>query len=175
MRKAISLAALALLLAGRPAHSLVDAYARAAGNDRPDAVRIGQRLFAREWSAQVLKVYVDAVGTHRVAGLLLSGVKFHHPLTQAEFSNEAFTLIRESFAAAPVEEVDLWCDVPLGIGKGVVVSGDYAKPTQRIVFTITVRRGESAGRLRQRMQDGKSVYWDAEWVRRAFRPRAVRG
>ncbi len=175
MRKAISLAALALLLAGRPPQSLVDAYARAAGNDKTDAVRIGQRLFARQWSAQILKVYVDAVGTHRVAGLLLSGVKFHRPLTQVQFTNEALTLIRESFAAVPVEEVDLWCNVPLGIGKGVVVSGDYAKPTQRIVFTITVRRGESAARLRERMQDRKFVYWDAEWVRRAFRPGTVRG
>ena len=60
-----------------------------------------------------------------------------------------------AFAAAPaVEEIDLWASVPIDVGKGVIVSGDLAKPTSRTVFSITVRRGESTASLRARADAG---------------------
>ena len=135
------------------------------------AIRIGERLFAHQWAAQVLHVYANRAGTHRVAGLVLSGVKFHRPLDRRQFVAETVALIGESFAAAPVEEVDLWCIVPLSVGKGVVVNGDLAQPTQRTVFSVSVHAGESPRALAARITAGKLVYWDTLWVRQALRGR----
>lgn len=160
--------AVALLGAASPSVAGLDAVARAAGNDKPTAVQIGERLFTRKWPAQVLKVHVDRAGAHRVAGLTLSGVKFHQPLTRSQFGDEVVALVEASFAAAPVEEVDVWCVVPLSVGRGVVVSGDHAMPTQRIVFTVSVVRRETAGALKARITTGKNVYWDSTWARQAL-------
>ncbi len=160
--------ALALIGAGNGSLSAVDAYARSGGSDVPTAVQIGKKVFVRRWPAQVLKVYVDAAGTHRVAGLMLSGVKFESRLTRNAFINETVDLVGTAFAAAPVEEVDLWCVVPLNVGKGVIVSGDHAEPTQRTVFSISVRKGESARSMRARIDQAESAYWDTVWAKRAF-------
>ncbi|MDP9018703.1 MAG: hypothetical protein M3N19_10325, partial [Candidatus Eremiobacteraeota bacterium] len=127
-------------------------------------MQIGKRLFMREWSAQILKVYVDAMGSHRIAGVMLSGVKFHRPLTRSQFTGEVVEIVKQSFSAAPVEEVDLWCVVPLSVAKGVIVSGDNAQPTNQTVFSVTVRRAEGAAGIAQRIREGKSVYWDEAWV-----------
>lgn len=170
MRRVISLVcALALLGAGNGSVDAADAFARASGNQKPVAVQIGKALFTTQWSAQILKVYVNGFGTHAVAGVMLSGVKFHRPLTRDAFVNEVSAILGRTFAAAPVEEVDLWCVVPLGVGKGIVVTGDNAKPTQRTVFTVTVRRGETAAAVRNRIDAGKTVYWDTLWSRQALR------
>lgn len=170
MRRAISLVcAIALIGAGNGSVDAVDAFARAAGNAKPVAVQIGKALFTTQWSAQILKVYANASGRHTVAGVLLSGVKFHRPLTRDEFVAEVEAIVGRAFAAAPVEEVDLWCVVPLNVGKGVVVTGDNAKPTQRTVFTVTVRRGENPAAVRNRIDAGKTVYWDTDWARQALR------
>lgn len=169
MLKAISLVcAAALLGAGNASVDAVDAYARAGGNDRPVAVQIGKALFTTQWSAQILKVYVNAVQGHAVAGVMLSGVKFHRPLSRDSFADEVTAIAGRALSAAPVEEVDLWCVVPLNVGKGVIVTGDDAKPAHRTVFTVTVRRGENAASVRNRMDAGKTVYWDTLWVRQAL-------
>jgi hypothetical protein len=140
----------------------VDAAARAAGNRRPVALAIGRALFARTWPAQILKVRVDGVAGHDVAGLVLSGVKFHERLTAATFVAEVAELVRETFAASDVEEVDVWVTVPLRVGEHAVVAGDKAQPTTRIVYGATVRR-DAGPALVRRLTAGDAVYWDADW------------
>jgi hypothetical protein len=170
--KAIS----ALILVGQvlfptapPGVDRTDAFARASGNRKPIAVKIGQALFATRWPAQVINVYADGIAGHDIAGLHVSGVHFHHPLTRAEFIGEIAGLVRRTFAVAPVEEVDVWASVPLNVGKGVVVAGDLAKPTFRVVFTLSALRGESANSLLRRMGQGSGVFWDQDWERTALK------
>lgn len=166
---AIALIAQALFPTAPPGVDRTDAYARASGNRKPVAVQIGRALFATRWPAQVLNVYVNGIPGHDVAGLHISGVHFHHALTQAQFSGEIAGLVSRAFAVAPVEEVDVWTSVPLSVGKGVVVAGDLAKPTFRVVFSVSVRRGESMQSLQRRMHQGDGVYWDQDWERSAFK------
>jgi hypothetical protein len=166
---ALALVAQVLFPTAPPSVGVTDAYARAAGNRKPIAVKIGRELFRTTWPAQVVNVYADGIAGHDVAGLHLSGVHFHHPLSRAEFLTEVYDIIERAFAAAPVEEVDVWASVPLNVGKGVVVAGDLAKPTFRTVFTVTVRREESAAALLRRMQQGQGVFWDQDWERTALK------
>ena len=144
-----------------PAVNVVDAHARAFGTRKDTAVRVGLKLFTRRWIAQILRIYVDGAGSHQIAGIVLSGTKFHGPLTRAGFLDEVNTIITQVFAAAPIEEVDLWCVVPLSVGKGAVVSGDLAQPTERTVFSITALREERA-------HAANAMYWDAQWARDAL-------
>jgi hypothetical protein len=139
------------------------AAARAAGSDRPAAVRVAAALLARPLDAQLLKVRCDRAGTHTVCGLIVSGVKFHHPLDRAAFTAEVRALVLGAFAAAPVEEIDLWATVPLDAGRGAIVSGDLAKPTSATVFAITVTRAE-LGALDARLANGRDVFWDARFA-----------
>jgi len=141
----------------------VDAYARAAGNRRPDAVALGTVLFAQRRSAQVVKVRVDGAMEHEVAGLVISGVKFHEPLSQSEFTDEVIDLVRTTFAASRVEEVDVWATVPLATAAGAIVSGDMAQPTSRTVFAVSVRRAEGS-EYASRIRRGTDVYWDPAFV-----------
>lgn len=142
-----------------------DANARAAGNRKDLAVGIGRALFRTRWPAQVLNVYADGFGGHDVAGLRVSGEHFHHALTREEFVGEIADLVRETFASAPVDEVDVWASVPLRVGKDVIVAGDLAHPTSRSVFTVSVIRGERMDAFIRRMRAGRGVYWDQEWAR----------
>jgi hypothetical protein len=141
----------------------VDAYARAAGNRRADAVALGTVLFAQRRSAQVVKVRVDGAMSHEVAGLVVSGVKFHAPLSQSEFTDEVIDLVRTTFAASRVEEVDVWATVPLATEAGAIVSGDMAQPTSRTVFAVSVRRAEGPD-YATRIRRGTDVYWDPAFV-----------
>lgn len=166
---ALILVAQVLFPTAPPGVDRTDAFARASGNRKPIAVRIGQALFATRWPAQVINVYADGIAGHDIAGLHVSGVHFHHPLTRAQFSGEIAGLVSRTFAVAPVEEVDVWASVPLGVGKGVVVAGDLAKPTFRVVFTLSARRGESANSLLRRMGQGSGVFWDQDWERTALK------
>lgn len=171
MLKAISaliLIAQVLFPTAKPGVDRTDAYARASGNRKPLAVKIGQALFSTEWPAQVLNVYADGIPGHDIAGLHVSGIHFHHALSREQFMGEIADLVSRTFAIAPVEEVDVWTSVPLDVGKGVVVAGDLAKPTYRLVFTVSVRRGERAGALLARMRQGDGVFWDQDWERKAF-------
>jgi hypothetical protein len=151
--------------AAEPSIATLDAGARAEGNRKDIADRIGDAVFAREWPAQVLKIAADSVDDHIVVGLRVSGVKFHVPLSREGFIGEISALITQAFQESPVKEVDVWTVVPLNVGRGVIVNGDLAKPTSRTVFTISVQRGESAAEIAQRMHQGQDVYWDEDWVR----------
>ncbi len=166
----------ALLLLGQvlfptvpPGVSSLDAAARAGGNRKPVAVKVGRALFTTEWPAQVLNVYADGFGGHEIVGLRVSGVHFHHALSRDEFISEIARLVQKAFAAAPVDEVDVWASVPLRIGKDIVVAGDIAKPTTRTVFSVSVQRSESTSALMRRLQQGHGVYWDQDWTRSALK------
>ncbi len=140
----------------------VDAYARAAGN-RPKLARaLGDVLFQTSWPAQITKVRVDAVGPHAVAGLVLSGTKFHRPLDPDDFLSEVRDLVSASFAHSAVEEVDLWTTIPLATHAHEVVAGDLAMPTSRTVFAVSVQRREAAT-FAARLAAGRDVFWDAAW------------
>ncbi len=159
----------ALALAGAPASPApqsaaivaVDAAARTAGNRKPDAYQLGLVLLGRRWPAQLVKIRVDAVGSHAVAGLVLSGVKFHGDLDADGFLAEVAALVDQTLRVSHVEEVDVWATVPLDAGKGAVVAGDYARPTSRIVFSFTARRSDP--NALRRLRSGEGVYWADDW------------
>lgn len=140
----------------------VDAARRAAGNHRAEAVRIGQTLFRTLWPAQVRKIRVDGFGPHLVAGLVLSGTKFHDPLSANGLLGEVTALVSQTFAASSVEEVDVWAIVPLPTYAHEIVAGDLAQPTSYTVFSATVRRSEAAT-FAARLRSGNDVFWDAAW------------
>lgn len=173
--KALSILALAAQLtcsvayAHTPTVAELDADARAAGNRMDLAERIGDAIFKTTWAAQVSQISANAIGKHVIVGIRLWGVKFHHPISRAEFLDEVSSLVRTAFAAAPeAEEIDLWASVPIAVGKGVVVSGDLAKPTTRTVFSVSVRRGESPDAILAKAS-GSTAFWDKEWERSAFK------
>jgi hypothetical protein len=156
--------------ANQPTVAMLDARARASGNRLDIAQRVGDVIFATERSAQVMQVYANALDEHLVLGLRLSGVKFHQSLTREQFSQEVLSLVAQAFAAEPAaEEVDVWASVPISVGKGVIVSGDLAKPTSRTVFTLTALRSDPQSELAERLQKGTGVYWDEDWARTAFK------
>ena len=117
-----------------------------------------------------MQVSANVLDQHLILGLRLSGVKFHAPLSREEFSREVLDLVAAAFAAEPsAEEVDVWASVPITVGKGVIVTGDLAKPTSRTVFTLTALRPDSPVNLAKRLQTGTGVYWDEDWARSAFK------
>lgn len=175
-----TIAALALSLAAAtgaapayaPSVADLDAAARAVGNRRDVAERIGLAVFSTRWSAQVTQISANQLGSHLIVGIRLWGVKFHRPITRDEFVGEVVALVERTFATAPAtEEIDVWASVPIAVAKGVVVSGDLAKPTSRTVFSLTVRRGEAVGQVRTRASAASDgVFWDPQWSRTAFKP-----
>ncbi|GAC1299895.1 MAG: hypothetical protein NVSMB19_05270 [Vulcanimicrobiaceae bacterium] len=144
--------------------SLSDAVAavRARGNDKPEAMRIGRNLFQITWPVQVTKIRVDVAGRHRVAGLVLSGLKFHTPVTPERFTDEVIELVRRTFAASTVEEVDVWVILPLPTRAHEIVAGDLAHPSSYTVYAVTVRRTERET-FAARLQRGDDVYWQPAW------------
>lgn len=152
----------------KPSIAQIDAAARAAGNRKDVATAIGRALLVRVWPAQIVRVRVDGIGRHLVAALVISAVKFHGNLNERGFGDEVLALVRRSFAAAPIEEVDVWATVPLAVAPGLPVSGDFAAPTSETVFAVTVTRGQAPG-LRERLARGDGVFWDG-----AFRARLRR-
>lgn len=148
----------------------LDARARASGNRLDVARDVGDRLFATTWPAQVLQVSANALEGHLVVGIVISGVKFHHPMRRDEFIAEVADVVRQVFVNAPeVEEVDVWTNVPISVAKGTIVSGDLAMPTTRVVFAASARRGETPERFAARVRVGRGAYWDEEWSRTAFK------
>lgn len=151
-----------IAFASMPSIDQLDADARAAGNLKPLAVRIGERLFATAWPAQVTQVSANGVDGHLVVGVRILGVRFHRSLSRTGFEIEVDRLVALAFAFSPqIEEVDVWASVPIVVGKDVIVSGDLAVPTWRPVFTVAVRRGIAPSLSR--------AFWDEEWARAAFK------
>lgn len=176
MRRAISLTLLiaALVVGAARAHTTsvadMDASSRAAGNRHDVAVAVGEQIFRTAWPAQVFRVSANAIGNHIVVGLGVYGVKFHDPMTRSEFATQVSELAQRAFTAAPeAEEVDVWTVVPIEVGKGVIVSGDLAKPTTRTVFTASIMRDSPDDLLPTRLLKGPKTYWDEEWARTAFK------
>lgn len=151
-----------------PSVAQLDAQARAVGNRRDLAEHIGDVVFATRWPAEVTQISANELDGHLIVGIRVLGVKFHETMTREAFIDEVLTLVQQAFDAAPgAEEVDLWASVPISVGKGVVVSGDLAKPTSRTVFSLSVRRGESAESIRSRAQSG-GAFWNPTWTHTAF-------
>lgn len=148
--------------AGASSSADLNATSRAAGNDRSQAIEIGRVLFTTLWPVQIVRIRVDAVGSHAIAGLMLSAVKFHQAIDRAGFLNEIELLVQRTFAASGVEEVDVWAIVPIPVRAHATVSGDLAEPTSRTVFAVTCRRAELAG-LVARLRNGDGVYWSEEF------------
>ncbi len=135
------------------------ARARARGNRRPVAIALATALLREMRPAQITLVRVDGIGSHDVAGIIVSGVKFHRPLDATGFAREIAGIVRAAFAASPIEEVDVWATVPLRLGEKAVVSGDKAESTTRVVYAATVRRdapGGIAAALR-------GAFWEPAW------------
>jgi hypothetical protein len=101
--------------------------------------------------------------------LHLSGVHFHRALTRGQFIAEIAALAERTFAAVPVQEVDIWATVPVAVQKGAVVAGDLAQPAWRNVFTVSVLRGEGPAALRRRLARGSDVFWDQDWAASALK------
>ena len=160
-----------IAVASAPSIPDLDAAARSVGNRRDLAERIGKSIFTTRWSAQVSQISANQLDSHLIVGIRVWGVKFHHPITREQFVDEVVSLVERAFAAVPhVEEIDVWASVPIAVAKGVVVSGDLAKPTSRTVFSLTVRRSEPAAALRARAsRDGDGVFWDPQWAAAAFK------
>lgn len=137
------------------------ARARAEGNDLVRAVAVGKILLSTIWPAQVLKIRVDSVGNHHVAGIMLSGTKFHHPLNQAAFRREVRELVVATLGDRSLEEADVWAVVPVVVSKGATVSGPLGEPTTRTVFSATVRRRELDDL--DTFLRSNAVYWDTTW------------
>lgn len=133
---------------------------RAAGTQRAMAVAIGSRVFARDLPAQVLKIRVDGDGRHAIVGITISGVKFKHAIDAHGLSDEVATIARDAFAAAPVDEVDVWTTVPFAQPPATIVSGEYAQPTARTVYSATIRRADLPA-LNVLLSGTRAVYWDA--------------
>ncbi|MGR4066169.1 MAG: hypothetical protein ACLQPV_12090 [Vulcanimicrobiaceae bacterium] len=153
-----------------PTVAQLDANARAAGNRRPIAVRVGQTVFATKWPAQILQVAADGLDNHVVLGIRISGVHFHSELTREQFLDEVEAIAKEAFAAEPsAEELDVWTVVPIDAGKGAIVSGDLAKPTSRTVYSASVLRSEASGSALRGALDGKNAFWDEDWARASFK------
>jgi hypothetical protein len=165
-------AARSIACAYAPSVADLDAAARSIGNRRDIAETIGRAIFQTEWPAEVNQVSANELDRHLIVGVRIWGVKFHHPLTRAQFVDEIVSLTGNIFSAAPdTEEIDFWVAVPIDVSKGEVVSGDLARPTSRTVFSLTVLRSEGAKALRERALDGTDgVFWDAQWAHDALRP-----
>jgi hypothetical protein len=160
----------AVAFAKQPTVADLDAASRAGGNRKELAMHLGGTLFKSQWPVQIFRVSADSIGTHIVLGLGLYGVKFHHPITQAEFAAEVAALVKQSFEAVPdAEEVDVWTVVPINVGKGVIVSGDLAKPTTRTVFSLTVTRKGAPALSAPSLFARSNAYWDEEWAHTAFK------
>ncbi len=154
-----------------PTIAELDAQARAAGNRRDLAQQIGDAVFGTPWPAEVSQISANALDGHVIVGIRVLGVKFHQPMTREAFTFEVATLAETAFTAAPsAEEIDIWASIPIDVAKGVIVSGDLAKPTSRTVFSVSARRGESTAELQARLAaPGDGVYWDEQWARTAFK------
>jgi len=139
------------------------ARARAQGNDPRVAERVARVLLEGAYPEQILKVRVLKIEPAEVAGIMLSGVKFHRPVSAAEFAVDAATMIDRAFAAAPqLAEVDIWAVVPRTVALGALVSGDLAVPTMRTVFSAALTRAAWRAPSGAGSPLGET-FWDAAW------------
>jgi peptidoglycan/xylan/chitin deacetylase (PgdA/CDA1 family) len=154
--------------AGRSAAELRSiARRRVEGNDPQLAERIGAALLNASFPEQLLKVRVLRTADATVVGLMLSGVKLHAGVDRKTFAADVGGMIDRAFDARPdVSEVDAWAVVPLEVQPATIVSGDYAAPTNRTVFSAAVtRRAREAALTRPQMLG--TVYWGGDFLLKA--------
>lgn len=136
---------------------------RIAGNDPQTAEAIAVALLARKFPEQILKVNVVTSKPTTVAGIVLSGVKFHAAVDRGRFERDVQQMVGTAFSVAPpVAEVDVWATVPIQVRSGAIVSGDYATPTAKTVFSAAVVRAARADQT-----NGWNLgvtYWDQQWL-----------
>lgn len=135
---------------------------RIAGNVPAVAEGVAVALLARRFPEQILKVHVLSLRPATVAGIVLSGVKFHHAVSREQFETDVADMARLTFDSSPrIGEVDIWVTVPLEVGTGLPVSGDYALPTSRTVFSAAITR--AAQRAGGSVNVGK-IYMDPAFL-----------
>lgn len=114
---------------------------RAEGNDPALAERIGVALLSAAFPEPILKVRVLTVPPATVAGIMLSGSKWHRAVTKRQFFADVAAMASLAFARGPeLAEVDIWAIVPLAVQPQAQVSGELAVSTSRTVFSTAVRR-----------------------------------
>jgi peptidoglycan/xylan/chitin deacetylase (PgdA/CDA1 family) len=114
---------------------------RIEGNDPALAERIGISLLREEFREPIEKIRVLTVPAASVAGIMLSGSGLHGPVTETQFETDARAMALLALSNAPrVSEVDVWATVPQAVATGTVVAGDLAAPTERTVFSLSLRR-----------------------------------
>lgn len=132
---------------------------RAEGNDPALAERIGAALLNASFPEQLLKVRVLRVGDATDVGIMLSGVKFHAAMTRRELAADVGGMIDRAFDARPdIAEVDVWAVTPLEVLPTGAVSGDYAAPTTRTVFSAAVTRAQREAAATRTQMLG-TMYW----------------
>jgi peptidoglycan/xylan/chitin deacetylase (PgdA/CDA1 family) len=137
------------------------ARSRIAGNAPDVAERVAIALLSGGYPEQILKVRTERTAPAVIAGIMLSGVKFHEAVDRQTFAHDVADMIYRAFAAdASVSEVDVWAVVPIDVAKSATVSGDLAVPTNRTVFSASVRRVDWT-----RVQGGLgTTFWELGWL-----------
>ena len=102
--------------AAAPSVADLDAAARAVGNRRDLAEHIGESIFGTEWSAEVSQISANQLGTHLIVGIRMWGVKFHHPLSQADFVAESEISAAENCDADSAAHWPRWFAFFGGVG-----------------------------------------------------------
>jgi hypothetical protein len=133
------------------------ARSRIEGNAPDVAERVAVALLSGGFPEQILKVRVYKAAPAVVAGIMLSGVKFHERVDRQTFTADAADMIYRAFASDPsVSQVDVWAVVPIAVASHATVSGDLAVPAARTVFSASVRRDDW---LREQGALGET-YWE---------------
>jgi hypothetical protein len=117
-------------------------------------------LLDGDFPEPILKVRVVATEPATVAGIMLSGAKFHEPVDRAAFTSDVASMLDRAFAADPsVSEVDVWAVLPILVAANATVSGDLAVPADRTVFSAAMTRKAWA------RGDGSlgATYWEPGW------------
>jgi hypothetical protein len=138
---------------------------RVEGNDPALGERIGAALLNASYPEPLLKVRVLRIADATFVGLMLSGVKLHEHVDRARFANDVGGMIDRAFDARPdIAEVDVWAVTPLQVQPAAPVSGDYAVPTSRTVFSaaVTRARAQAAG---SRVQMLGTMYWETNFLK----------
>lgn len=149
--------------AAAPAEAAIANIARAriAGNAPDVAERVAVALLNGGFPEPILKVRVLSTAPATVAGIMLSGVKFHERVNRVTLLADASDMVDRAFAAdASVTEVDVWAVVPIAVRASAIVSGEYAVPTNRTVFSASALRRDW---VRERSELG-SVYFETGWL-----------
>ncbi len=147
---------------------------RIAGNAPQRAEALCIALLERRFPEQILKVHLLAMQPTAVAGILLSGVKFHEAMNARRFQADVRSMVRTALLSdKALDEVDVWATVPIAVGAGRPVSGDFAVPASKTVFSTAVTaKGDGSG---ARPLTWGAQYWDARWARELTPAKAAPG